>query len=129
NSTPTNLATSITYLPFGPMNALTYGNSLTLSAAFDQDYNPTNRTISGGIANWTYTTDDNGNVTQAGASTYGYDALNRVNAENPGSAISYTYDATSNRLTKVLGGTTTTTVPAGSNKISAVGGDSYTYDA
>ncbi|MFH1157902.1 MAG: hypothetical protein V1721_03330 [Pseudomonadota bacterium] len=71
------------------------------------------------------TADANGNVTQAGATTYGYDALDRVNAENPGSSISYTYDATSNRLTKVSGGTTTTTVPSTSNKISAVGGNSY----
>lgn len=37
NSTGTTLASSITYLPFGPMNALTYGNSLTFSATFDQD--------------------------------------------------------------------------------------------
>jgi hypothetical protein len=59
----------------------------------------------------------------------GFDALNRVNAENPGSSISYTYDATSNRLTKVSGGTTTTTVPSTSNKISAVGSNSYTYDS
>jgi RHS repeat-associated protein len=129
NGSSVNLASSITYLPFGPLNALTYGNSLTLSATFDTDYNPTNRTISGGIANWTYTTDDNGNVTQAGATTYGYDALNRVNAENAGATTSYTYDATSNRLTKVQGGTTTTTVPSANNKISAVGGTSYTYDA
>lgn len=129
NGTGTNLASSITYLPFGPLNALTYGNAKTLSATFDTDYNPTNRTISGGIANWTYTTDKNGNVTQAGATTYGYDALNRVNAENAGAATSYTYDATDNRLTKVQGGTTSTTVPSTSNKISAVGGTSYTYDA
>ena len=129
NGSSVNLASSITYLPFGPMNALTYGNSLTFSATYDQDYNPTNRTISGGIANWTYTTDSNGNITEAGSTTYGYDALNRVNAENPGSAISYTYDATDNRLTKVSGGTTTTTVPSTSNKISAVGANSYTYDA
>ncbi len=129
NGSATNLASSITYLPFGPLNALTYGNSKTLSATFDNDYNPTNRTISGGIANWTYTTDKNSNVTQAGATTYGYDALNRVNAENAGAATSYTYDATDNRLTKVQGSTTTTTVPSTSNKISAVGGTSYTYDS
>ena len=108
---------------------MTYGNSLTLSGTFDQDYNPTNRTVSGSIFNWTYTTDSNGNITEAGSTTYGFDALNRVNAENPGSSISYTYDATSNRLTKVSGGTTTTTVPTGSNKISAVGSNSYTYDS
>ncbi|MBI1215901.1 MAG: hypothetical protein GC185_08805 [Alphaproteobacteria bacterium] len=129
NSTGTTLASSAAYLPFGPMSGFTYGNSLTYSATYNQDYNPTNITVSGGIANWTYTTDDDGNVTQAGATTYGYDALLRVNAENPGTATSYTYDATSNRLTKDDGTTTTTTVPSTSNKISAVGANSYTYDA
>lgn len=129
NGSSVNLASSITYVPFGPAKALTYGNTLTFSATFDQDYNPTARSVSGSIYSWTYVTDNNGNVTTAGSTTYGYDALNRVNAENPGTAASYTYDATSNRLTKVLGGTTTTTVPSTSNKISAVGGNSYTYDA
>lgn len=129
NGSATNLASSITYLPFGPQNAMTYGNAKTFSATYDTDYNPTNRTVSGGLYNWTYTTDKNSNITQAGTTTYGYDALDRINAENPGTAASYTYDATSNRLTKVQGGTTTTTVPSTSNKISAVGGTSYTYDA
>ncbi|MDI1226180.1 MAG: DUF6531 domain-containing protein [bacterium] len=129
NGSATNLASSITYLPFGPQNAMTYGNAKTFSATYDTDYNPTNRTVSGGLYNWTYTTDKNSNITQAGTTTYGYDALDRVNAENPGAAASYTYDATSNRLTKVQGGTITTTVPAANNKISAVGGTAYTYDA
>jgi RHS repeat-associated protein len=129
NGSSTILASSGTYLPFGPMKGFTYGNSLTFTGTYDTDYYLTNRTVSGSIYNWTYTTDANGNITQAGATTYGYDNLNRVNAENPGSSISYTYDATSNRLTKVSGGTTTTTVPSTSNKISAVGGNSYTYDS
>ena len=126
NGSSVNLASSITYLPFGPVTGLTYGNSLTFSATFDQDYNPTARSVSGSIYSWTYATDTNGNVKQAGSTTYGFDALNRINAENPGTSVSYTYDATSNRLTK---GSTTTTVPSTNNKISAVGGSSYTYDA
>lgn len=128
NGSTVNMATSVTYLPFGPLKSLTYGNSLTFSATYNTDYYLTNRTVSGSIYNWTYTPDANGNITQAGATTYGYDVLNRVNAENPGTSASYTYDATSNRLTKVQGGTTTTTVPSTSNKISAVGANSYTYD-
>lgn len=125
---PVNLASSIAYLPFGPLNAMTYGNALTFSAAYDQDYNPTNRTVSG-IYNHAYDTDDNGNIIQIGATDYGYDALNRLDEEDSGSSVTYTYDATSNRLTKNSGGTTTTTVPGDSNKISAVGGDSYSYDS
>lgn len=123
-----SLASSITYLPYGPMNGITYGNGLVFTGAFDADYNPTARAVSGLYSN-TYVTDANGNVTQKGNLTYGYDALNRVNAENAPAATSYTYDANSNRLTKVMGTTTTTTVPAASNKISAVGAEAYTYDA
>ena len=118
-----NLASSITYLPFGPITGMTYGNSLTFSATYDQDYNPTNRTVSSSIYNHTYDTDDNGNIIEIGSTYYSYDALNRLDEENPGSAVTYTYDATSNRLTK---GGTSTTVPSTSNKISAVGGTSIT---
>jgi len=125
---PVNLAASITYLPFGPISGFTYGNSLTFSATYDQDYNPTSRAVST-IYNHTYDTDDNGNIIQIGGTDYAYDELNRLEEEDSGSAINYTYDATSNRLTKVNGGTTTTTVPSTSNKISAVGANSYTYDA
>lgn len=108
---------------------MTYGNSLTFSATYDQDYNPTNRTVSGGIYNHTYDIDPNGNIIQIGGTDYGYDALNCLDEEDPGSAVTYTYDAVNNRLTKVAGSTTTTTVPSTSNKISAVGANSYTYDA
>ncbi len=128
NAGSVQFASSVTYAPFGPVTGFTYGNSLTFSATYDQDYNPTNRTVST-IYNNTYDTDDNGNITQTGSTTYGYDALNRLNSENPGSATTYTFDATSNRLTKVAGSTTSTTVPATSNKISAVGGSSITYDS
>ena len=63
NGTATNLASSIAYLPFGPMTGLTYGNSKTLSATYDQDYRPTNRTVSG-VFNHTYDTDADGNITK-----------------------------------------------------------------
>ena len=67
-----------------------------------------------------------GNIIEIGTVDYGYDALNRLDEENPGSATTYTYDATSNRLTK---GGTSTTVPSTSNKISAVGGSAITYNS
>jgi len=128
DSTSTTLASSITYLPFGPMDALTYGNSLTFSAGYDDDYFPTSRAVSS-IYSHTYDTDNNGNITQIGGTDYTYDALNRLKQEDDGSTIDYTYDAVSNRLTRVEGSTVTTTVPSSSNKISDVGSDSYTYDS
>lgn len=126
--TPVSLASSIGYLPFGPATSVTYGNALAFTAAYDQNYWPTSRAV-GGIFSNAYTTDDNGNITGIGSTDFGYDALNRLDEEDSGSASTYTYDAVSNRLTKVSGSTTTTTVPVDSNKISAVGANAYTYDA
>lgn len=127
NGTATTLASSITYLPYGPMTGLTYGNAKTLSATYDQDYRPTNRTVSG-VFNHTYDTDADGNITQKGVRTYTYDVLERLNAEAGGTATSFTYDAIGNRLTEVAGGTTTYTYPSMNSKLSSVGANSYTYD-
>ena len=128
NGTATNLASSITYLPYGPMTSLNYGNSKTLSATYDQDYRPTNRTVSG-VFNHAYDTDNDGNITQKGVRTYTYDVLERLNAEAGGTATSFTYDAIGNRLTEVAGGSTNYTYPSTNNKLSSVGANSYTYDA
>jgi len=128
NGTATNLASSITYLPFGAMTGLTYGNSKTLSATFDQDYRPTNRTVSG-VFSHAYDTDADGNITQKGLRTYSYDVLERLNAEAGGTATSFTYDGIGNRLTEVAGGTTNYTYPSTNSKLSSVGANSYAYDA
>ena len=128
NGTATNLASSITYLPYGPMTGLIYGNTKTLSATYDQDYRPTNRTVSG-VFNHTYDTDNDGNITQKGVRTYTYDVLERLNAEAGGTATSFTYDGIGNRLTETAGGTTTYSYPSTNSKLSSVGANSYTYDA
>ncbi|MCB1784579.1 MAG: RHS repeat protein, partial [Alphaproteobacteria bacterium] len=107
---------------------MTYGNGLSFSASYDQDYNPTARAVSS-LYSHTYDTDDNGNITQAGAETFTYDALNRLETDDPGTSVTYTYDATSNRLSRDDGTSVSTSVPSTSNRISAVGSDSYSYDA
>ena len=43
--------------------------------------------MSGGIYNHTYDNDDNGNIIQIGSTDYGYDALNRLDKEDSGSAV------------------------------------------
>ena len=129
NATATTLASSITYLPFGPMDSMTYGNSLVLAANYDQDYWPTSRSVNT-VFSHTYDTDDNGNITQKGAWTYDYDALNRLDEQDDGSTTTaFTYDAIGNRLTENDGSTTTYTYPSTSSKLSSVGSDSYTYDS
>jgi len=129
NGSATTLASSITYLPYGPLTGLTYGNSKTLSATYDQDYRPTNRTVSG-VFSHVYDTDAEGNIIQKGVRTYEYDALNRLDEDDDGSAATtFTYDAIGNRLTEVTGSTTTYTYPSTNSKLSSVGANSYTYDA
>lgn len=129
NGSATTLASFIAYLPYGPLTSLTYGNSKTLSATYDQDYRPTNRTVSG-VFSHVYDTDDEGNIIQKGVRTYEYDALNRLDEDDDGSAATtFTYDPIGNRLTEVAGGTTTYTYPSTNSKLSSVASNSYTYDA
>ena len=59
---PVSLATSITYLPFGPVTGFTYGSSLTFSAGYDQNYWPLSRAVSS-LYSHAYTTDAAGNIT------------------------------------------------------------------
>ena len=124
------MASGITYLPFGPVTGLTYGNSLTLTASFDQDYRMTSRVVSS-VFNHTYTYDDNGNVTQKGGHTYDYDGMNRIVEEVFGmTTTAWAYDSIGNRTSETVNSTPVTyTYPAGSSKLSSVGATSYTYDA
>ncbi len=130
NSTPTTIASSITYLPYGPLSGLTYGNSLTLTAAYDQDYYPTSRSVSGSIFTHTYDTDANGNITQIGSWTYDYDALNRLDEQYDGSTTTtITYDSSSNRLTTNDGSSVNYTYPSTSNRLIDIASTSLTYDS
>jgi len=111
--------TSASYLPFGPLTQLAYGNGTTKTMAFDARYRLTENTLtgpSGMIAGYTYAEDAAGNITQihdAVDSTYNrdfaYDDLNRLITANSGSSLwgsgSYTYDAMGNMRSRDLGST------------------------
>jgi RHS repeat-associated protein len=121
---PVTLASSITYLPFGPLNGLTYGNALTFSAGFDQDYNPTSRAVSS-IFSDTYDTDQVGNITQRGSVTFDYDAAGNITDDGTRVYVwddagrlkeveissttvgAYTYNASNQRAIKVASSVTT----------------------
>ncbi len=55
------LADNVSYLPFGPMTSLTYGNGLNASNSYDQDYRLSSQSV--------------GNVF---AQNYGYDLVNNI---------------------------------------------------
>ena len=103
------LLSNLQYLPFGPANAYTYGNGLTLSHHYDQDYRLQGIEVSGinPVLERTYSYDPVNNITaiinplNTGKNqSFGYDALNRLtSAQGIYGLLGYTYDAVGNRLT------------------------------
>ena len=92
------LASGITYIPFGGIENLTYGNSVALTNSYNLAYQLTNKQH-GSLFNNAYTYDDAGNITATSVDNYTYDALYRLTDEN---TDSYSYDAIGNRLTDPL---------------------------
>ncbi|TXS96217.1 hypothetical protein FV139_01565 [Parahaliea maris] len=111
---------SVSYLPYGPMDAISYGNGIEMTASFDGAYRPTRRTHAG-LMDLSYLYDDNGNIvsiddaiTPASNQLFGYDALNRLtNAQGAYGSLQYAYDYNGNRLALT----------------SSTGTDAYLYDS
>ncbi|MES9976150.1 MAG: hypothetical protein ABW094_17970, partial [Candidatus Thiodiazotropha sp.] len=140
DSTTQSLISNLQTLPFGPVKAFDYGNGLSLTRGFDQDYQLISQTIPG-ILQSSYQHDPVGNITdwQDLLSTgqdqlFDYDALYRLTSANGAYGdITYTYDATGNRLSLTLDGSTETYsyVPS-SHRLQQILGsvtDSRSYDA
>lgn len=131
-----NVATSISYQPFGPMKNLTWANGVASSRIFDVDYRMTSLTdtgTSGNIQFLSYGYDANNNVTGIGdnvtptnTQVLTYDPLSRINYASGSYGImsSITYDSNSN-LTRY--NNTGYTVAAGSNQQTKSGSTNITY--
>ncbi len=130
-----NIATGISYKPFGSAEAFTYGNGITRTIIYDTQYRITG-IIDGTTLSYGYTPDANGNITaitnnlnSAKNRSYTYDALNRLGtAIGPWGSLGWTYDGTGNRITE---GANNYTYTAGTNKLASVSGPvatSFTYD-
>lgn len=136
------IVSAATYLPFGPLSSLTFGNGRLLAKTYDADYNIDGVADSAADGlNHDLTTDVVSNViglserTSAATTidrTIGYDALDRLTSFKEGATNiqSFTYDATGNRL-KTITGTTTknNTYPATSHWLTKFGSQTRTYDA
>jgi RHS repeat-associated protein len=130
---PVTVASGVSYAPFGPLTALTYGNGLSLSATYDEDYQPSARLVAGAssVQDLAYGFDADGNVTgitdhlaAARSQIFQYDALNRLTyASGLYGPLAYGYDAVGNR-TSQSGGTTnlaeTYAYAANSNQLQSV---------
>jgi len=134
-----SLASTISYLPFGGMTNLTFGNGLTRTLSYDNQYRIS--TIqAGSLQNLGYGYDANGNVTSmvnnldnTKSKSYTYDSLNRLETgTGPWGTITWTYDPVGNRLTQVDGsGTSAYAYQSGSNRLSNITGPnpaSFGYD-
>ncbi|MGH8414039.1 MAG: RHS repeat-associated core domain-containing protein [Gammaproteobacteria bacterium] len=134
------IVSSITYKPFGPVTGLTYGNGLTDTRTYDQDYRLTSITVPN-ILSWAlgYNADDDitgltDNLVGGNSQTLGYDNLNRLSTGSGAyGSQSYGYDANGNRNTETLNGTNTTlNIAATSNQLASLSGGqnkTYQYDA
>lgn len=133
-----NLASGISYLPFGPLQQLTWANGIQLKREYDQDYQLTRQDV--GPWRNDYQRDANGNITELannlwGTLTYGYDALDRLTSEDgTGQQRSYSYDAVGNRTQRQQtenGATATTTYQyaSDSNRLTAIDSQAATTDA
>jgi YD repeat-containing protein len=111
------IVTGASYLPFGPMRTLLFGNGTTRSTTYDARYRVDEHRLSaphGVVARYDYFFDPAGNVTaiddllEPGYSrTFRYDDVHRLINANGGAALwgtgAYTYDAMGNLLSAVLG--------------------------
>ena len=119
--------TAASYQPFGPVNALAFGNGIAETRGFDLDYRLTSLTDAGAAAlqNLTYTYDAGNEVvsitdgvTPGASQTFGYDAVRRLTGAQGGYGnITYTYDAAGNRLTQSGGAVASFTYSAHSNQL------------
>ncbi len=110
NGNPKTLASSIAYLPYGGITGLTFGNTLSLTQAYDNQYRTSSIAL-GTILNRTYGYDANGNITSfddgeaAGnealenAGKYSYDqGTNLLAGIQAGSPVVYDYDENGNTV-------------------------------
>jgi YD repeat-containing protein len=96
NGNPKTLASNISYLPFGGITGLIYGNGLSLTQGYDNQYRMTS-VVAGSILNLTYGFDANGNATSI------LDAVNPPGGEVLETQGTYSYQQGSNKLTNIIG--------------------------
>ncbi len=122
NGSSTTIANGITYLPFGGIESLNFGNGVSLTNSYNTAYQLTAKQH-GSLFYDSYSYDNAGNITSNGSDSYSYDALYRLIGEN---SDSYTYDAIANRLSDPLN---SYNYPSSSSRLSSISGSSISTDA
>jgi RHS repeat-associated protein len=121
NGNPKTLASAITYLPYGGVTGLTYGNGINLTQGYDNQYRISS-IVTGSILDLTFGYDSNGNVVSI------LDSVNPPGGEVFDSPGTYTYQAGTNKLTHIEG---TSSIDFGYDanaNITSETGWTYVYD-
>jgi RHS repeat-associated protein len=132
-----NLATSVTHMPFGPLSGWTYGNGVTDTRTFDQDYRPTSiKDVGTGnifFSSYTYNaandiTGITDNVNNANNQTLTWDRIDRLKSATGvyGTISGVGYDSNSNRLTY---GASSYTIPGANDRMSVAAGSNLQYSS
>jgi len=103
-----SLISHVSYLPFGPIESINFGNGVHFNAVYDNGYRLTGYNYGVDVTAVIYH-DNNHNITQvsreltANNDWYGYDRLDRLTSENHMNTV-YSYDKTGNRIMREQGG-------------------------
>jgi RHS repeat-associated protein len=121
NGNPKTLASAISYLPYGGITGLNYGNGLSLNHGYDNQYR-TSSIIVGSIMNRTYEYDPNGNITSI------LDPIEPSGNEIFEDAGTYTYQHATNKLTQVQGELNVVYGYDANGNITSANNRTYIYD-
>lgn len=131
---PSTVASSITHAPYGPVTGLTFGNGITGTYSFDNDYRATGRvdTATSDVMNLAYTYFANNSlktitdgVNAADSQTLSYGGeTDRLTSAVSGTGgygtYSWTWDKVGNVATQTINGTATTfNLNSGSNQLAS----------
>jgi YD repeat-containing protein len=141
NSITQTLLSAVTYRPFGPEQAFTFGNSQTYTRGFDQDgriaaYSQPGQTLAVGYDDASRITAITDTGTPSNVLTYNYDLLDRLkNFTAPALSLSqgFDYDLVGNRTSQTIGANNYANTYSGtSNRIATSTGPTpklFTFDA
>lgn len=140
NGAASQVVTSATYLPFGPLASYALGNGQVVTRTYDANYAVTD--VASPALNLHFARDAMGNIVALGNSpganpateTYSYDPLYRLTGVTgpAGASIeAYTYSKTGDRLSKTGNGLATGTYgyQANTHWLTSIGNSARTYDA
>ncbi|OPY67215.1 MAG: putative deoxyribonuclease RhsC [Syntrophorhabdus sp. PtaU1.Bin002] len=115
------LASSITYLPFGGITGLTYGNNLSLTQTYDNQYRISSSTV-GSLLNLVYGYDANGNITSI------IDTISPSGGAPLETSATYTYKQGSNVLMSISGASPATFTSDTNGNITSENTRVFVYD-